>query len=289
MRKREYVALIAPSLLVMFGFLVVPLYRTIQWSFQNVSYGQPGTFIGLSNYVGALADPRFGRSVLFTVGLTLTTTVAMIVLGYVIATLMNQIGAARPLVLGILLVSYVLPHVVGAAAFSWLFDTNFGGVVNYAISELTGREILWFTDAWPNRIMIALNVIWSLLPFAMLIILAGLQGVPTEIIEASQIDGVSTLKKHLYVIVPSIRGVLGFATLICIMDVVRIFDNLIPLAPNAIPIGNESIMLYIYNEAFREGNQNLGVGSAVSVLTIVLILVMLFPFIRGVFREAKTR
>ena len=289
MRKREYVALIAPSVLVMFGFLVVPLYRTIQWSFENVSYGQPGTFIGLSNYAGALTDPRFGRAVLFTVGLTLTTTVAMIVLGYVIATLMNQIGAARPLVLGILLVSYVLPHVVGAAAFSWLFDTNFGGVVNYAISELTGREILWFTDAWPNRIMIALNVIWSLLPFAMLIILAGLQGVPTEIIEASQIDGVPTLKKHLYVIVPSIRGVLGFATLICIMDVVRVFDNLIPLAPNAIPIGNESIMLYIYNEAFREGNQNLGVGSAVSVLTIVLILVMLFPFIRGVFREAKTR
>ena len=289
MRKREYAALIAPSMIVMFGFLVVPLYRTIQWSFQDVSYGAAGVFVGLQNYVDALTDDRFGRAVLFTVGLTLTTTVVMLVLGYIIATLMNQIGAARPLVLGIMLVSYVLPHVVGAAAFSWLFDTNFGGVVNYAITELTGQEILWFTDTWPNRIMIAFNVIWSLLPFAMLIILAGLQGVPTEIIEAAKIDGVSTLQKHLHVIVPSIRGVLGFATLICIMDVLRIFDNLIPLAPNAIPMGNESIMLYIYNEAFREGNQNLGVGSAVSVLTIILILIMLFPFIRGVFQEAKAR
>lgn len=289
MRKREYATLIAPSLVIMFGFLVVPLYRTIQWSFQDVTYGSPGTFVGLRNYVGALADDRFIQAVVFTVGLTLTTTAVMLVLGYIIATLMNQIGRARPLVLGIMLVSYVLPHVVGAAAFSWLFDTNFGGVVNYGLTLLTGEEILWFTETWPNRLMIGLNVIWSLLPFAMLIILAGLQGVPTEVIEAAEIDGVSTLQKHLHVIVPSIRGVLGFATLICIMDVLRIFDNLIPLAPNAIPIGNESIMLYIYNEAFREGNQNLGIGSAVSVLTIVLILIMLFPFIRGVFQEAKGR
>jgi len=73
------------------------------------------------------------------------------------------------------------------------------------------------------------------------------------------------------------------------MDILRVFDNLIPLAPQAVSIGNESIMLYIYNEAFREGDQNLGVGSAVSVLTIILILITLFPFIRGVFREAKAR
>jgi len=289
MRKREYAALIAPSVIVMFGFLVVPLYRTIEWSFENVTYGSPGTFVGLQNYVDALTDPRLGRAVSFTVGLTLTTTAVMLVLGYIIATLMNQIGRARPLVLGILLVSYVLPHVVGAAAFSWLFDTNFGGVVNYGLTLITGQEILWFTDTWPNRVMIALNVIWYMLPFAMLIILAGLQGVPTEIIEASKIDGVSTWQKHLHVIIPSIRGVLGFATLICIMDILRVFDSLIPLSPNAIPIGNESIMLYIYNEAFREGNQQLGLGSAVSVLTILLILIMLFPFIRGVFQEAKAR
>lgn len=287
MRKREYAALIAPSVVVMFGFLVVPLYRTIRWSFERVSYGSPGKFIGLSNYTGALTDARFGEAVLFTVGLTLTTTAVLVALGYVIATLINQIGRVRPLILGILLISYVLPHVVGAAAFSWLFDSNFGGVANYLLSSVTGQEILWFTDPWPNRVMIALNVIWSQLPFAMLIILAGLQGVPEEVIESSKIDGASTLNRHWHVIIPSIRGVLGFAILISIMDILRIFDNLVPLAPQAVSIGNESIMLYIYNKAFREGNQNLGVGSAVSVLTIVLILIMLAPFIRNVFREAK--
>src|ERR687897_572072 len=247
MRKREFALLVGPSMLVMFGLLVVPLYSTIQWSFQEVQYGAPGVFVGLQNYTAALTDPRFGRAVLFTVVLTL----------------------------------------VGAAAFSWLFDTNFGGVANLVFTRLTGTEILWFTDVWPNRVMIILFTIWHLLPFSMLIILAGLQGVPDEIIEAAEIDGATSLKSHLYVIVPTIRGVLFFVTLISIMDVLRTFDQLIPLAPQAVEIGNESIMLYIYNIAFREGSERLGLGSAVSVLTILLILLMLTPFIRDTFKEAR--
>ena len=287
MRKREFALLVAPSMIVMFGLLVIPLYRTIVWSFQEVQYGAPGTFIGLENYSAALTDPRFLRAVAFTVGLTVIVTGALVVLGYIIATLINQLGRLRPLVLGIMLVSYVLPNVVGAAAFSWLFDTNFGGVANYLLSSLTGTEILWFTDVWPNRVMIVLDTIWHLLPFAMLIILAGLQGVPDEILEAAKIDGATSLKSHLFVIVPTIRGVLFFVTLISIMDVLRTFDQLIPLAPQAVEIGNESIMLYIYNIAFREGSERLGLGSAISVLTILLILIMLIPFIRDTFKEAK--
>jgi ABC-type sugar transport system permease subunit len=287
MRRREFALLVGPSMIVMFGLLVVPLYRTIVWSFQQVQYGEPGVFVGLQNYSAALTDPRFLRAVVFTVILTVIVTAALVVLGYIIATLINQLGRLRPLVLGIMLVSYVLPNVVGAAAFSWLFDTNFGGVANYLLSSLTGSEILWFTDVWPNRIIIILDTIWHLLPFSMLIILAGLQGVPDEIIEAARIDGAPALKLHLSVIVPTIRGVLFFVTLISIMDVLRTFDQLIPLAPNAVEIGNESIMLYIYNIAFREGSERLGLGSAISVLTILLILIMLMPFIRDTFREAK--
>jgi multiple sugar transport system permease protein/N,N'-diacetylchitobiose transport system permease protein len=145
------------------------------------------------------------------------------------------------------------------------------------------------TDTWPNRILLALNIIWSMLPFAMLIIVAGLQGVPDEILEAAKMDGASSIRTHLSVIVPSIRGVLGFVALISIMDVVRVFDPLVALSPSAVQIGNESIMLYIYNVAFRDGGQDLGLGSAINVLLILLIVVLLLPFIRGVAKEAKTR
>jgi len=290
MKRREFWLLVTPSVIVMFGFMLVPLYRTVRWSFQKVEYGSPGTEVGLSNYSGALTDPRLGKAVLFTLGLTVVVTAFCLVFGYILATLINQLGRMRPVVLGIMLISYVLPHVVGAVAFSWLFDSNFGGIVNYLANAVTGGafgEPLWFTDPWPNRLIVAANVVWFMLPFAMLMILAGLQGVSTETLEAAEIDGASPLQRHIYVIIPSIRGVLGFVLLIFTMDVVRIFDSLIPLSPQAVGLGNESIMLYIYNVAFREGAVNLGLGSAISVLTIVLILILLYPSIRGIVKEAR--
>jgi multiple sugar transport system permease protein/N,N'-diacetylchitobiose transport system permease protein len=290
MKRREFWLLVTPSVIIMFGFMLVPLYRTVQWSFQKVAYGSPGTGVGLTNYTGALTDPRLGRAVLFTLGLTVVVTAFCLVFGYILATLVNGLGKMRPVVLGIMLISYVLPHVVGAVAFSWLFDSNFGGIINFLANQVTGGDFgepLWFTQPWPNRLIVAANVVWFMLPFAMLMILAGLQGVSTETLEAAEIDGASPLQRHLHVIIPSIRGVLGFVLLIFTMDVVRIFDSLIPLAPQAVGLGNESIMLYIYNVAFREGAVNLGLGSAISVLTILLILTLLYPSIRGIVKEAR--
>ena len=287
MKRREFWLLVGPSVLVMGGLLVLPLIRTIQWSFENVHYGTPGTFVGLNNFTSALTDPRFGRAVFFTVVVTLISVAILLVLGYLVATGVNLLTLSRPVVLGILLISYVLPQLVGAVAFSWLFDDNFGGVVNHVIQFFGGPKVLWFTDPVPNAILIIANTVWQMLPFAMLIILAGLQGVPVELREAARIDGANAIQTHWNIIVPTIRGVLGFVTLITIMDVLRMFDNLIPLSPQAQAIGNESIMLYVYSVAFANGAQQLGLGSAVNVITIILILIMLTPFIRGIFKEAK--
>ncbi|MGN7970600.1 carbohydrate ABC transporter permease [Microbacterium sp. 22296] len=287
MKAREFWVLFAPSLAIMSALLVFPLLRTVQWSLENVRYGVPGTFVGLANFTDALGDPRFHRAVVFTVVVTLVTTVILLVFGYLIAIAVNTLRLSRPLVLGIMLVSYVLPNLVGAVAFSWLFDDNFGGVVNRLIGLFGGTQVLWFTDQVPNAVLVILNTVWQMLPFAMLIILAGLQGVPVELREAARIDGANAFQTHLSVIIPTIRGVLGFVCLITIMDVLRIFDALIPLSPQAETIGNESIMLYVYAVAFANGAQELGLGSAINVLTILLILVMLIPFIRGIFKEAK--
>lgn len=285
MRRREYAVFIAPSMIVMFGLLALPLLRTLQWSLQSVDYGQPGVWVGMQNYTSALTDPRFLKAIAFTIGITLATFIVVVLVAYVLAVLVNGLGRSRPLVLGTLLVSYVVPQVIGATMFGWLFNSSFGGVVNYLLHEVTGLEMLWLTDVWPNRLLLLLAIAWGLIPFAMLVILAGLQGVPDEIVEAAELDGVSTMQLHIRVIVPTIRGVLGFVSLILIMDVLRVFDQLIPLSPQAVQIGNESAMLYIYNVAFRDGGQNLGLGSAVNILLIVVIFILLLPFIRGTARD----
>ena len=125
MKRRQFWVLVAPSVVVMFGFMLLPLYQTVRWSFERVNYGEAGAFIGLQNYQSALSDPRLGRAVLFTLGLTVVVTAFCLVFGYILATLINVLGRRwRPVVLGLMLIPYVLPHVVGAVAFSWLFDTN---------------------------------------------------------------------------------------------------------------------------------------------------------------------
>ncbi len=286
MRRKEFYAMVAPSALLMTILLIVPLVQTIRWSFLRITYGTEGTWIGLQNYLGVLADGRFRTSIIFTVVLTLVATALKITFGFFLALLLNASGKARPVFLGFLLVSYIVPTVIGATAFSWMFDGNFGGLVNFLLDKIGIDGPLWFTDTWPNRGMLLANVVWHELPFAVLILLAGLQGVSAESLEASDIDGASWWQKQRFIVIPTLSPLLGFICLISIMDGLRIFDALVPLAPNAVTLGSESVMLYVYNVAFAAGQQNLGLGSAVSVLTIFVILVLLVPFVRQTYRDS---
>ncbi|OYO24927.1 hypothetical protein CGZ93_00115 [Enemella dayhoffiae] len=86
-------------------------------------------------------------------------------------------------------------------------------------------------------------------------------------------------------IIPTIRGVMVFVSLIMIMDKLRVMDNLIPLSTQATSIGNKSIMLYVFHTAFTDGSPQLGLGSAINVLTIILILIALWPSVRGILRR----
>ena len=202
MRRKEFLLLAGPSALIMTVLLVVPLIQTIIWSLQNITYGQQGIWTGLSNYVDVLSDGLFRQAVVFTIALTLVGLAFKLVLGFFLAVLLQRTGRARPLFLGFLLLSYIVPTVIGAVAFSWLFDSNFGGLINWVLQHVgVSNPPLWFADQWPNRIMVLANIIWHELPFSILILLAGLQGVNTEAIEAAadrrgQLVAAAALRRH---------------------------------------------------------------------------------------------
>ncbi len=288
MRRKEFLLLVGPSALIMTVLLVVPLIQTVVWSLQNITYGEQGTWVGLSNYVEVLKDEQFRQAVLFTVGITLIGLIIKLLFGFGLAVLLQRAGRARPIFLGLLLLSYIVPTVIGAVAFSWLFDSNFGGLVNWVLQHLgVSNPPLWFSQEWPNRAMVLANVVWHEIPFSILILLAGLQGVNTESIEAAQIDGANWWQQQRYVVIPALGPLIAFISLITIMDGLRIFDALIPLSPSAVSLGNQSVMLYVFNVAFAAGDQKVGLGSAVSVLTMVIIFVLLVPFIRQTYREVR--
>ncbi len=287
MRRGDFALMVGPSVVVMVLLLGIPLIYTLLWSVQQVAYQGAGEFVGLQNFSRALNDPVFRSAVTFTVGFALVNTVLVIILGYGLALLLHRARRGRAVFLGFLLVPFVLPPVVAATAFSWLFDDNFGGLVNFVVNAVTGQQFLWFSSTWPNRILILAETLWTTVPFVMLVFLAALKTVPADTLEAATVDGASWWQRQRFVVIPALGAVTRFLVLISIMDGLRLFDALIPLAPSAESIGTSSVSLYVYRRAFARSQQDLGLGSAVNVLMMIAMLILIAPFIRQIYREVR--
>lgn len=285
MRPRTFFVLSAPAILLMAALLIAPLTATVTWSFQNVPVGKPGTFIGLDNYRQLLSNPRFGRAAAFTVVFALVITTLKLVLGYLLAMLLNKVRRGRAIFLGLLLSTYVVPTVVGALDFSWLFNDVFGGPANRLL-EVFGIHIDWLVSEWPARTLVAMHMLWHEIPFAVLILFAGLQSLPKEPLEAAELDGASWWQKQRYVVIPGLSRLISFVCVIGIMDALKIFDSIRIITPAASQLGTESLMTYVYQIALND-SYRLGIGSAVNVLTIIVTLVLLFPFLRSSWRDAR--
>lgn len=287
MTRRQFMMGVAPSMIVMLGLLTVPLLTTIVWSFQRVEYGGAGQWMGFANYSAVFRDPQFLRSVRFSIGFALVNTALLLMLGYGLALLMNSVRHGRTVFLGILLLTYVVPSIISATMFSWLFDDNFGGLVNYLIKLAGGQPVQWFTGTWPNRGLVLLESVWAGLPFFMLVFLGALQGVSTEQVEAAFMDGANWWQRQRFVVIPAIGPMFRFLALIAVSSALGIFDALVALSPNARTVGTQSVSLYVYETAFANEQRNLGLGSAVNVLMLLVMFALVSPLIRRMYQEVK--
>jgi len=285
MRTRTFFALSSPAIGLMVALLVVPLIATLDWSFQNIPVGEPGVFNGLANYRELLTSPRFIQAAEFTIGFALVVTAIKVVFGYAIAMLLNKVRWGRPIFLGMLLSTYVVPTVVGALDFSWLFNDVFGGPVNRLL-DLFGIQINWLVDEWPARALLSMHLVWHEIPFAILIFYAGLQGLPKEPMEAAELDGANWWQRQRYIVIPGLGRLVSFVCVIGIMDALKVFDSIRIITPAASQLGTESLMTYVFQIALND-SYRLGIGSAVNVMTIVLTLILLIPFLRSTWRDAR--
>lgn len=285
MRTRTFLALSLPAITLMTVLLVVPLAATVVWSFQNVPVGKAGTFIGLDNYTELLGSSRFRSAAYFTIGFALVATTLKVVLGYAIALLLNNVRKGKAIFLGLLLSTYVVPTVVGALDFSWLFNDVFGGPVNRVL-DVVGIHAQWLVSTWPARALLTMHITWHELPFAVLIFFAGLQAQSKAQLEAASLDGATWWQKQRYVVIPGLGRLGVFVCVISLMDTLKVFDSVRIITPAAPQLGTESLMSYVFQVALND-SYRLGIGSAVNVLTIFLTLILLTPFLRSMWRDAR--
>jgi len=169
--------------------------------------------------------------------------------------------------------------VVGTLMVKQLFES--GGIIAWAYRELLGSRFI-FTEVSVKG-LILLHDLWAATPFAMIVFFAGLQTLSQEMVEASMVDGASRYRQLRHILLPHLRSLFVFVTLISIMDAYRVFDSVFVLTEQNPIYKAEVMMLYTFRTAMSV--QRLGKANAMSVITVIMILVVLLPFLYRTYKE----
>ena len=226
------------------------------------------------------AGNEFLGALRFTLVYTFVTLPFVLGIGFLLALGVNSATQRlKGAFIAASLLPFILTPVVAALSIKWLFRDN--GLVPYLLSHV-GIEVFWMAQAWSARVLIIVYGVWHVVPFAFIVLYAGLQSVPQDALEAATIDGASRWQKLRYVTLPHLTPLLMFITLIHMMDAYRVFEPVLVLTQGAF---TTSVQYLTYHILLQENNPYK--ASAAAVLTLIGILVLLIPLLVKTWREQK--
>ncbi len=282
MNRRTFYMFMSPSLLVMLLLMVFPLLTSIWLSMQFMTFRNINTpeFVGLANYLAVFDDRKFWQAFTFTMTFIAIAVPAQISVGFLIAVLLDQVSSRiRGIYIAAFLMPFIVVPVVGTLMVKQLFES--GGIVAWAFRELLGSRFIFTEQSVKGLILV--HSLWAATPFPMIVFFAGLQTLPHELVEASMIDGATRLRQVRHIMIPHLRSLFVFVGLISIMDAYRVFDSVFVLTEQNPIYKAEVMMLYTFRTAMSV--KRLGKANAMSVITVVLILVVLVPFLLRTYKE----
>ncbi len=268
--------LVAPAIVLMLFVTAFPMMRALYLSVFDYSLSAPDDreFVGLSNYLTALTDGLFWQTTGNTVLIMVVTVFFELVIGFAFAMVMHKLIFARGLVRTSILIPYGVITVVSGFAWQFAFS-NSNGFVNGWLPFI-GDDFNWFAQYDSSMIAIMASEIWKTTPFMSLLLLAGLAQVSEDMIEAAKVDGATWFQRLYKVILPNMRAAIMVAVLFRALDAYRIFDNIFVMTAGA--NGTESISFLTYSQVIEQFQ--LGMGSALSVLLFLSVLVVAFLIVK---------
>ncbi|MDA3920222.1 MAG: sugar ABC transporter permease [Salinisphaera sp.] len=277
--QRFELAMMVPALILLALISLVPFFTIIYMSLSKVSLigGLSFKFIGLGNWRHLFTDPDIGASWLRTVVYFVATVGLEMLLGTLIALLVHRLIVARNIVLSLLLIPmFIAPVIVGLLG-RFMFDPSFG-LYSWLLSSsglYTGNVM---GSVGPAMVAVIGLDVWEWTPLVMLVVLAGLTAVPTDILEAADVDGATYWRKLRHIILPAITPILLVALLIRSMDALRFFA-IIFITTNGGPADSTKIIpIRLYDIAFRFFG--LGYASAVGLTMLVVSILIATAFVR---------
>jgi multiple sugar transport system permease protein len=284
-KRREAIAgylFILPVYIGFVVFILLPIIRAAGMSFTKFDVLAGSEFIGLTNYKQLLSDVRlrtiYGNTFVFTVFAVFFNTAV----GLVLAVLLNQKmpTAIRNLFRSIYFFPILVAHTYIATIWQYLYQQD-TGIINYYLGFLGIDPIPWLSSS--NVVMVSVIIldVWKNTGFAMLIFLAGLQGIPQDYYEAAELDGANELQRFFRITLPLLSPTIFFILVIFMIGALQVFDTIIVLTQGGPGDASRSIVMYIYEQAFQRFDMGYAAALSMTLFVIIMILTLIqFRFSR---------
>ncbi|MFF4904838.1 carbohydrate ABC transporter permease [Streptomyces sp. NPDC001260] len=278
--------LLAPCLLILAVVLGYPLVRLVTLSFQKFGQSQlwgfqPADWVGFHNFSGVLGDGEFWQVVVRTIVFAAGSVVFTMVLGMLIALLLQRVsGWVKTLVNIALVASWGMPIIVATTVFKWLFDADYG-ILNALLSRLPGVDLIghnWFASGPQGLAVIMLLVVWGAVPFVVITLSAGLTQVPAELEEAARLDGAGSWGVFRYVTLPILKPIIVMLTTLSVIWDMGVFPQVFVMRNGHPEQEFQLLTTYSYDRAFVVNDY--AQGSAIALITVVLLLGVVAVYMR---------
>ncbi len=265
---------VLPAVAIMVAGLAYPVVQAFYLSLLDWSIGTPlasAKFIGLDAFIRLLSDDGTHQSVWVTFKFGFWTIAVEMVLGISLALLLEAPIRGASLLRTIFILPLMVSPVVVGLIWRYLFDVR-AGWINYYLGQLGFEPLLWLADQDLAFFAIVFTDIWQWTPFVFIIVIAGLQALPSEVLDATRIDGANWWQQVFLVKLPMIKSIIVIALLMRLIDVFRALEVMYIMTYGGPGRSTELLSLHIYKTAFD--GQQLGYASAISSLLLVIVFAL---------------
>ncbi len=269
---------VAPTLLAILVVAFYPLFETFRLSFTNMEKGFPDyDYVGMRNYTELLSQKEFWIAARNTILFTIVSVGLEMIIGLLFALLVQSQFKGRGLVRAAMLIPWAIPTVIAAQMWGWIYNDVYG-VLNDLLYHKTGlldKPVAWTAQPGLALFSVILVDVWKTTPFCALLLLAGLQQIPQQSYEASEVDGASKIQSFLYITLPLLKPAIAVTLIFRTLDALRVFDVIWVLTNGR--VGTESLATFNYKQAIVFSR--VGYGSSVSVMIFLLIALFVLAYV----------
>jgi ABC-type sugar transport system permease subunit len=291
-RDRVFVlAFLLPIVAVVAVLVYAPALDTLQSSFtnENLRLRRPPELVGLENYARLLGDEEFWTVTLRSLLLVALVLPLELVIAFAAALLLNEHFPGRGLVRALVLIPWLVPPVVNGFLWGWLLNGEYGAFNGLLYDlGLIDDYVYWLREPSTQIVWVAIVHTWTRFAFPMIVLLAGLQGIPGELYDAAKVDGAGMLGRLRHVTIPSMRASIAIVLVIEFISAFQIFDVVWTLTSGGATGGainpfTKTLMVFNYELVFRE--LRIGLGAALSYLVLLMSLGVGIAFIVRLYNQ----